>query len=46
LISDVSARAAIAMFAVSALALAIWGTLSRSLRTAPSLDRLAEAAGQ
>ena len=45
LISDVSARAAIAMFAVSALALAIWGTLSRSLRTAPSLDRLAEAAG-
>jgi len=44
LISDVSARAAIAMFALSALALAIWGTLSRSLRTSQSLDQLAEAA--
>lgn len=41
LISDVSPRAAIGMFAVSALALAIWGTLSRSLRTTKSLDQLA-----
>lgn len=44
LISDVSPRAAIAMFAVSALALAVWGTFSRPLRTAPSLDELAKAA--
>jgi hypothetical protein len=40
LISDVSARAAIGVFAAFALALAVWGTLSSSLRGAPSLDEL------
>jgi hypothetical protein len=40
LISDVSARAAIGMFAAFALILALWGTFSSSLRKAPSLDHL------
>ena len=43
LIAEVSARAAIAVFAAVALVLAVWGTLSPSLRTTPSLDKLAEA---
>jgi len=38
----VSARATIALFAAAALALAIWGTLSPSIRTAPTLDELAD----
>jgi hypothetical protein len=42
LISTVSARAAIALFAVTGLVLAVWGTLSPSIRTAPSLDELHE----
>jgi MFS family permease len=41
LISDVGARAAIGVFAAFALSLAVWGTFSRSLREAPSLDDLA-----
>jgi hypothetical protein len=44
LIADVSARAAVAVFAAIALILAVWGTLSPSLRTAPSIDRLAAEA--
>ncbi|MEN3313084.1 MAG: hypothetical protein V7645_2413 [Actinomycetota bacterium] len=40
LLSTVSARAAIAVFAVAGLALAVWGTLSPSIRSAPSLDEL------
>ena len=35
-----SARATIAVFAVAGLVLALWGTLSPSIRTAPSLDEL------
>jgi predicted MFS family arabinose efflux permease len=35
-----SARAAIAVFAGAALVLAVWGTLSPSIRAAPSLDDL------
>ena len=38
----VSARATIALFAAVALALAIWGTLSPSIRAAPTLDELAD----
>ena len=37
-----SARATIAVFAVAGLVLALWGTLSPSIRTAPSLDELQE----
>jgi MFS family permease len=37
-----SARATIAVFAVAGLVLALWGTLSPSIRTAPSLDELRE----
>jgi MFS family permease len=40
LISTVSARAAIAVFAVVGVVLAVWGTLSPSIRMAPSLDDL------
>jgi MFS family permease len=36
-----SSRAAIGMFAVSALALALWGTFSTPLRNAPRLDEIA-----
>jgi hypothetical protein len=39
----VSARAAIALFAAVGLLLAVWGTLSPSIRTAPSLDDLSRA---
>jgi MFS family permease len=42
LLDSVSARATIAVFAACGLALALWGTLSPSLRAAPSLDELAE----
>jgi Transmembrane secretion effector len=42
LLSSVSARATIAVFAVTGLVLAAWGTLSPSIRTAPSLDELRE----
>jgi predicted MFS family arabinose efflux permease len=42
LLAAVSARATIAVFAAFGLVLAVWGTLSRSVRSAPSLDELAE----
>jgi MFS family permease len=40
LVEVASARAMIAVFAATALVLALWGTLSPSLRAAPSLDDL------
>ena len=40
LLGAVSARATIAVFAAAGLVLAVWGTLSPSVRTAPSLDEL------
>jgi hypothetical protein len=40
LLAAVSARATIGVFAAAALILALWGTLSPSIRAAPSLDRL------
>jgi hypothetical protein len=42
LLGSVSARATIAVFAASALALALWGTLSPAIRSAPTLDALEE----
>ena len=42
LLDSVSARATIAVFAAFGLVLALWGTLSPSIRAAPSLDELAE----
>ncbi len=44
LLSAVSVRATIAFFTASGLALAVWGTLSPSIRKAPSLDELDVAA--
>ena len=41
LLGAASARATIAVFAATALVLALWGTLSSSIRAAPSLDQLA-----
>jgi len=40
LLSTVSARATVAVFATGSLALALWGTLSPSIRNAPSLAEL------
>jgi MFS family permease len=40
LLDSVSARATIAVFAAFGLVLAVWGTLSPSIRNAPSLDEL------
>jgi predicted MFS family arabinose efflux permease len=40
LLAAASARATIAVFAAAGLVLAVWGTLSPSLRSAPSLDEL------
>jgi hypothetical protein len=45
LLSTVSARATIALFAAFGLVLAVWGTLSRSIRAAPSLDELDDLPG-
>ena len=42
LLDAVSERATIAVFAAVGLVLALWGTLSPSIRAAPSLDGLAE----
>jgi hypothetical protein len=42
LLEAVSARATIAVFAAFGLALAVWGTLSPSIRAAPNLDDLNE----
>jgi hypothetical protein len=43
LLDATSARATIAVFAAFGLALAEWGTASRSIRAAPSLDELDDA---
>jgi hypothetical protein len=43
LLDATSARATIAVFAAFGLALAVWGTASRSIRAAPSLDELHDA---
>jgi MFS family permease len=42
LLGAVSERVTIAVFAAFGLVLAVWGTLSPSIRAAPSLDELAE----
>lgn len=42
LLESVSERATIAVFVAAALALAVWGTLSPSIRLAPSLDELSD----
>jgi MFS family permease len=44
LLSSVSARATIAVFAAFGLVLALWGTSSSSIRNAPSLDELDDLA--
>jgi Transmembrane secretion effector len=44
LLSSVSERAAIAVFAAFGLVLALWGTLSRAIREAPRLDELGRTA--
>jgi hypothetical protein len=44
LLEAVSARATVAVFAAWMLGLAVYGTLSPSIRKAPSLDELAELA--
>jgi hypothetical protein len=41
LLDAVSERATIAVFAAFGLVLALWGTLSPAIRSAPSLDELA-----
>jgi hypothetical protein len=43
LLDATTARATIAVFAAFGLALAVWGTASRSIRAAPSLDELDDA---
>jgi predicted MFS family arabinose efflux permease len=40
LLSSVSARATVAVFTCCGLVLAVWGTLSPSIRQAPNLDEL------
>jgi hypothetical protein len=40
LLDSTSPRATVAVFAGIALLLAVWGTASRSIRQAPSLDEL------
>jgi hypothetical protein len=40
LLSSVSERATIAVFAACGLVLALWGTLSQAIRNAPSLAEL------
>jgi MFS family permease len=40
LLDSVSARSTVAVFTACGLVLAVWGTLSPSIRTAPSLDEL------
>jgi MFS family permease len=42
LLDAVSARAAVAVFAAAGLVLAVWGTLSPSIKNAPNLDELRE----
>jgi hypothetical protein len=43
LLDSVSAQLTIAVFAVVGLALALWGTLSPSIRAAPSLGDMVSA---
>jgi hypothetical protein len=43
LLSAISARATVAVFAAFGLVLALWGTLSAAIRTAPSLAELEHA---
>jgi hypothetical protein len=45
LLGAVSARATIGVFAAFGLVLAVWGTLSPSIRATPSLDKLAALPG-
>jgi hypothetical protein len=45
LLDATSARTTIAVFAVFGLVLAVWGTLSRSIRAAPSLEELDDLPG-
>jgi hypothetical protein len=45
LLTAVSERATIAVFAAFGLVLALWGTLSPAIRAAPTLDALAELPG-
>jgi hypothetical protein len=45
LLGATTARATIALFAASALALAVWGTVSPSIRSAPRLDQLDDLSG-
>jgi hypothetical protein len=42
LLGAVSERAAIALFAALGFVLAVWGTLSPSIRAAPSLDEITD----
>jgi Transmembrane secretion effector len=46
LLGVVSARATIAVFVAAAVVLAVWGTLSPSIRAAPSLDELDDLSGR
>jgi hypothetical protein len=46
LLGVVSARATIAVFVAAAVVLAVWGTLSPSIRTAPALDELDDLPAQ
>jgi hypothetical protein len=46
LLGVVSARVTIAVFVAAALVLAVWGTLSPSIRTAPALDELDDLPAQ
>jgi MFS family permease len=46
LLDATTARATIAVFAVCGLALALWGTLSSSIRQAPSLAEITRLAGK
>jgi len=45
LLETVSARATTALFAAFGLVLAVWGTLSPSIRVAPKLHELHDAVG-
>jgi hypothetical protein len=45
LLDAVPARAAIGLFAATALVLVVWGSLSPSVRAAPSLDELDRLGG-
>jgi Major Facilitator Superfamily len=46
LLAAASARATIAVFTASGVALAVWGTLSPAIRSAPSLEELDDLSGR